>query len=268
MGARLSSFIFLLIAFGMFLISAARPESLGAVRAGMTDFVAPVLYVINKPAQIAADYVRAVSGLAEMQATNDRLAAENARLRDWYQRALILKAENDSLQKLLNIPLAPQHKFVTARVIGDSGNAYARTMMVMAGSKDGVDKGQAALAGEGLIGRVIEAGEKSARILLMTDINARVPVLVEGSSHRAIMAGNNDDLPVLTYLPSDAQLMEGQRIITSGHGGLFPYGLPVGEVVKTPEGAWAVRPFADIARATYVRVVDRADDPNFIPVAP
>lgn len=263
-GARLSSFIFLAVAVGLFLVSAARPDNLQALRTGTADFFAPALYVINKPAQMAADYVRTATGIANLQEENARLLAENARLRDWYQTALVLKSENASLQKLLNIKLSPEHSFVTARVIGDAGNTYARTLMVMAGKLDNVDKGQAVLSGEGLIGRVVEAGQRTSRILLLNDINARVPILVEGSAYRAVMAGSNGDFPTLQYLPPDAELKVGQRIITSGHGGLFPYGLPVGEVVRLPNKDWGVKLFADSNRMTFVRIVDRNDNPELI----
>lgn len=267
-GSRFSSLIFLIVAAVLFFVSTARPDNMQTMRTAIADFLSPALYVVNKPSQIAADYVRTISGLAHLQEENARLLEENNRLRDWYQKAQVLQAENDSLHTLLNITIAPEHKFVTARVIGDSGNTYAKTLLVMAGKANGVDKGHAALSGEGVIGRVVNAGQKTAHILLMTDINARIPILVEGSSFRAIMAGNNNDTPILTHLPPDAVLAEGQRIITSGHGGLFPYGLPVGETVQMADGRWGVRPFADIDRTIFVRLVNRADDPNLIPASP
>jgi rod shape-determining protein MreC len=258
----LSSLVFILLALGLFVFSAVRPDGLQGLRSRTTDLFAPVLSAINRPVQVTTDYVRAISGLAALQEENTRLLQENARLREWYQTATALKSENESLHKLLNIKLPPDQTFVTARVIGDSGNAYVRTVLVMAGQQDGVRKGQAVLAGDGVIGRVIEAGKSASRVLLMTDLNSRIPVQVEGSEDNAILGGANTDLPELVYLPAASAIKRGSRIITSGHGGLFPYGLPVGEAVKAANGRWAVRPYADSEHITFVRIVNGGGDPR------
>ncbi len=258
----LSSLLFVFLALGLFTFSSVRPDSLQSVRTRTTDFFAPVLSTVNRPVQVAADYVRAVSGLATLQEENARLAAENAKLREWYQTAVMLKSENESLHKLLNISLPPDKSFVTARVIGDSGNDYVRSVLVLAGTQDGVMKGQAAVAGDGVVGRVIESGKKTARVLLMTDLNSRIPVLVEGTEINAVLGGANSDLPELLFLPRGKKIREGARVITSGYGGMFPYGLPVGEAVKGKNGRWFVRTFADAAHLTFVRIVNNGGDPR------
>lgn len=257
-GQRLSSLLFAVLALCLLLFSVIRPTGLESVRTGVTDVMAPVIAVVNAPARVAADYVRAVTGLATLQEDNARLRQENARLREWYQTAQILKAENDSLQKLLNIELPPAHHFVTAQVIADTGGTYARTALVQAGQAHGVAKGHAVLADEGIIGRVIETGRTSARVLLATDVNARVPVTVKtagGADIVAVMAGTNDNTPVLVHLPPADIPGEGARVTTSGHGGYFPYGLPVGETVKMSDGRWGVRLYADPGALDFVRIV-------------
>lgn len=265
-GQRLPSLVFILIAAALFLFSALRPGNLQSIRAGIGDAAAPLLVTINAPIRAAADYARAVSGLASLQEENARLAGENAKLREWYQRALVLQSENDSLQTLLNIKLPPQHSFVTARIIADSGNTYAHTVLVLAGAGNGVAKGQAVLSGDGLLGRVIEAGDATARVLLLNDINARVPVMIEGGNIRAIAAGTGGEAPLLVHMPPGAAPQEGQRVVTSGHGGLFPFGLPVGMVIRE-RGAWTVRLFADADRTEHVRIVSSPVDPR-LHVAP
>ncbi len=263
-GSRLSTLIFFVLALALFAVSAVRPGNLQGLRTGVADMLAPAMALVNTPVQKAAAYVRMVSGLAELQEANARLQEENTRLREWYQTALVLKSENESLQKLLNITLAPQHKYTTAQVIADPGSTYVRTLLLLSGKKQGVDKGQAVLSGEGVIGRVLEAGERSARVLLITDINSRIPVIIDGKAYHAILAGGNDNLPHLEHLPAGSVPEEGARVITSGFGGIFPYGLPVGEVVKRKDGNWAVRPFADPGRASFVRVVSVDSDPNLL----
>ena len=97
----------------------------------------------------------------------------------------------------------------------------------------------------------------------MTDVNSRVPVLLEGSRQKAMLAGNNSDMPELMYLPRDTDVKEGTRIVTSGNGGMFMPGLPVG-VVVIRNGVPFVKLFSDISRVTYVRIVDFPEDPHLI----
>ncbi|MEZ5919090.1 MAG: rod shape-determining protein MreC [Alphaproteobacteria bacterium] len=125
-----------------------------------------------------------------------------------------------------------------------------------------MEKGQAVLSGDGLIGRIIEAGQKTSRILLLTDMNSRVPVLVENTSQHAILAGDNGPYAKLLLVSTDSEITEGSRIVTSGHGGLFPKGLPVGMAVKTADERIVVQPYADFNRIVYVRIIDQPDDPN------
>jgi rod shape-determining protein MreC len=107
-----------------------------------------------------------------------------------------------------------------------------------------------------LVGRVSEAGARAARILLITDLNSRVPVVVEGSQQRAVLAGDNSERPSLRYLEADSAIRIGDRIITSGQGGIFPPGLPVGVVAALDGGLARIEPYAELSRVDYLRLVD------------
>ena len=267
LGGRTGTLFFLIFACLLLLASVLRPSLMSGARIGVTDTVSPVLSAIASPFQNAVAVFSSVSGMAELRAENTQLKDENARLREWYQTALMLQAENHSLQELLNLKVETPHKYITARVISDFGNAYVKTVLVAAGHNEGVYKDHAVLASEGMIGRVIGAGEKSARVLLLTDLNSRVPVIVEGSSQKAIMAGMNDATPVLKHLPPDSGITAGARIVTSGHGGKFPPGLPIGRVSAMADGQWGVELYADMNKITFVRVVDTKADPNLVRAA-
>lgn len=262
LGIRSTSLIFLTIS-GVFLgLSFVTPSSLSGMRMGVADTAAPILSAVSRPFYAAADFVGDVSGMTEMRAENVRLQAENKRLREWYQTALMLQSENQSLQELLNLKIEGQHKYVSTRVISDAGNAYVKSVLVGAGARDGVRKGQAVLSGEGMIGRIIETGNSAARVLLLSDFNSRVPVIVEGSRQKAILAGTNSAYPMIRHLPPDVELTEGLRIVTSGDGGIFPPGLPIGKIIMDEAGVPRVQPFADMNRVTYVRILDIPQNPN------
>ena len=264
LNGRTGSLFFILLAVFFLLVTFAKPSMLSGARIGVSDTFAPVLSAISQPFQNMAAAVSGVSGKATLKAENTKLMMENARLREWYQTALMLQAENQSLQKLLNLKASMDRKYVTARVVSDGGKAFVKTLLVSSGQQDGVKKNQAVLAGEGMIGRIIEAGNNASRILLMTDINSRIPVIIEGTNQKAVLTGNNGKYPTLKHLPKDSGLTVGTRIITSGDGGVFPFGLPVGTVVVDQFGAKFIQPYADMERITYVRVVDTVSNPNLI----
>ncbi len=257
-----SSLILLLISLGLLMFSGFQPGALSGLRTGTADLFSPLLATISKPIQQASGFVRDVTGLAELQAENLHLKQENVRLREWYQAALLLEAENKSLRDLMNVKVEPRHSFITSRVIADAGNAYVKSLLVSSGIKDGVQKGQAVLSGDGLIGRIVETGKKSSRILLITDINSRVPILVEDSRQHAILAGTNDNFPVLQHTQLDSEIIEGARIVTSGHGGLFPPGLPIGRVVVGEDSKKHVKLYADLRKTAHVRIMNKLGDPN------
>lgn len=242
-------------------LSGARSPAIEAIRMQISDAMIVMLDRASTPIHGAAAFVRDVSGLASLQSEMASLRDENARLREWYNRALYLENENNSLRGLLAVTPDAPHEFVTARVVSDAGNAYVKTLLVAAGTDHGVEKGQAVLSGDGLVGRILEVGRRSARVLLVTDINSRVPVIVQGSGDHAILAGSNDELPVLKHLPPGVKAPEGSMIMTSGHGGIFPAGLALGKVSAKSAGS-AVDLLADFTGLSYVKIINTKIDPN------
>lgn len=248
-------------AFGLMLLGKADMVLIERARVAVVDAVAPVLAMVAEPVAAVEGGVSDVEALMNLRAENARLRAENARLLRWETAARNLKAENGSLRDLLNFRGARPLNFVSGRVISDGSGAFVRSLLVGIGSQDGLRKGLAAVSGHGLVGRVAEVGERSARILLITDLNSRIPVMLEGSRERAVLAGDNSDLPQLLYVGEEVRVQPGERIVTSGDGGAFPPGLPVGVVVAAPQPAagdkaWRVQPFVDWSRLEYVRVMD------------
>ena len=226
------------------------------VRARFVDGLAPVLDALARPVAIAGNVAHRVTSYLDLQTENERLRAENAKLMQWQNTALGLENENKELRQLLRYAPEPKLAFISARVIADAGGPFVRSLIVTAGKTDGVREGMAAMTGEGLIGRVVEAGEWSSRILLITDLNSRIPVVITGSGDHAILAGDNAPRLKLLYLPQDAILKPGVRVLTSGHGGVFPPNLPVGMVISTAKGAYEIAPLASLGRINQVRLVD------------
>ena len=132
-----------------------------------------------------------------------------------------------------------------------------RSLAVNLGADNGVRDGQAAVGSIGLVGRTVQTGDRSARILLITDLNARIPVVVEETRLRGILAGDNTNRPRLIHLPPDTEVRAGDRIVTSGHGGMFPVGIPVGVVASADDGTVRIEPVEDLTR------LELGADPRF-----
>ena len=255
--AQRFAFLGLLIAaVGMMILGKVDVLLMESVRAHVTDTVAPILDALSRPVDSVSKAIDHVRELADLRKENDRLRQNQARLMQWQAVARKLEAENKVLKDLLNYVPGPEPSFITARVIADSGGAFAHGLILNAGARDGVVKGQAAITGNGLIGRVAGVGDRSARILLIADLNSRIPVLVGSDRTRAILAGNNSDHPKLIHLTSGETVSAGDRIITSGHGGAFPPGLPVGQVASVNDGGINVLPFVQRSRLDIVRLLD------------
>jgi rod shape-determining protein MreC len=226
------------------------------LRISFADATAPTLNALSRPIAAAGNLINQAYALANLYQKNARLEEENIRLLHWQQAALTLASENAQLRGLLKLVPEPAISFVTARVIANSGGAYVRNLMVNAGSDAGVARGQAAITGAGLVGRVAEVGTRAARILLITDLNSHVPVIVERSRQRAILSGDNSERPLLRYLDPDGAVKIGDRIVTSGEGGVFPPGLPVGVIAAIGGEAPRVEPHVALSRVEYMRIVD------------
>ncbi len=251
------AFLFLIVAaFTLMMLGKAETVLVERVRTGVVDVVAPIMDLLSRPTATVAEIVDETRHLAELRTENQQLRLQNKRLLQWQTAARKLSTENATLRELLNIVPDPRVQYASARVISDSSAVFARSVLVNAGGRHGVAKGQAVVTGDGLAGRIISVGVGSARALLITDLNSRIPVVVEESRERAIAAGDNSEMPRLTFIGRDSRVELGNRIVTSGHGGAFPPGLPVGVVSEIANGVIRVQPFVRFDRLEFVRIAD------------
>lgn len=250
--------LLLLVLAAIALMILGRTEGSGIERARMlvSDAVAPFLDLASRPVTTVRQMGEQASQMIQLAEENAALRSENERLAHWQAVARQLEAENEGLKAMLNLAPAPGNSFVTARVIGDQGGAFVRSVLVNAGERQGVARGQAAITGDGLAGRVAETGARVSRILLITDMNSRIPVMVGEGRERAILAGDNTGQPAVLYLPPRVEVKPGDRVVTSGHGGVFPPGLGVGQIAVAGEEGVRVQPSVDLGRIEYLRLMD------------
>jgi rod shape-determining protein MreC len=243
------------VTFALMLIGKADTVLVERARSAVTDAVTPILRVMSEPASMISQTINNVRELASIREQNAELREANDRLLQWQSLAQRLEAENKSLRSLLALVPEPGAEFVSARVVGDVGGAFAQSVIITAGLSSGVTKGQVVMTGEGLVGRVTQAGNGSSRVLLITDINSRIPVLVGEAGNRAILAGDNSARPKLLYLNHSAAA-PGDKVVTSGDAEAFPPGIPIGQVAELGDGNVAVELFVARDKLQYVRVAD------------
>lgn len=220
------------------------------------EIIAPLTEILVLPASLTLDGYDYLRSLRKIDEENQQLRAENRRLIMANAKNRALEIENRILSEMLNYVAPPEADFVTAKVVAEEGTAFAHSLTVYVGGGRKVSKGQVVISDKGVIGRVEEAGVRYAKIALINNINSKISVMIEESRIRGMMVGQNDVWPELVFLPLDAKINVGDKVITSGIGGVFPAGLPVGTVASINKNGIKIRPANDLSRLEYVMIVD------------
>ena len=254
--ARLTLPVLIAAAFGTMLLGKADAVIAERARIVLADVLAPFYAAFAEPARTVRDMAAELPELVSLREENQRLREENERLRRWQAAALALETENALLRRQLAFVPEAAPAFVTARVVADAGGVYARAVLVGVPPGMVLRRGQIALDERGFAGRVTEVGSRSARVLLATDMNSRIPVTLEGSRARAMMVGTNGARPRLQHWTEGTRPAEGERVVTSAEGIAFPPGLPIGVVRYSPAGTAEVELFARLDRLDLLRIFD------------
>ncbi|SES00814.1 rod shape-determining protein MreC [Tranquillimonas rosea] len=244
--------ICLLAIFVLWRIDSPRAER---VRAAIIDRVVPSFDWALMPVTKVADMVGDFQSYARIYEQNQELRRELQQMKAWKEAALQLEQENAKLLDLNNVRLDPSLTYVTGVVLADSGSPFRQSVLLNVGSRDGIRDGWATTDGLGLVGRISGVGRNSSRVILLTDSNSRIPVMIQPSGQRAILAGDNSPQPPLDFLESPEALRPGDRVVSSGDGKVFPAGLLVGQVVIGPDRRPRVRLAADYERLEFLRVL-------------
>ncbi len=258
------------------------PGSEAVMQAG-DDTAAVAGRVATGPARASENFFERVGSLWSSDDRVAELERENLELQAWRELAQRLAERNARYEALLRMPPdafgegADIERSIAAQLVLDSGGPFTRTLVANAGEAHGVRVGYIAVNENGLIGRVVSVGARSARVLMLDDYSSRIPVMGEASRVRAVLSGQATRAPELLMHPYQVQsprldhivgaqsLREGERIITSGDGGLYPRGIPVGVARRQGDGAWRVvlaaaqRPIDFVRIIPYVGVVRPED---------
>ncbi|NNL99324.1 MAG: rod shape-determining protein MreC [Gammaproteobacteria bacterium] len=245
------------------LISVDRTQgALGQVRSALSVMIYPVQYVVNLPVRAAGAVVTGLVARKSLVSDNERLYRENLMLQTRAQRFNALQEENRRLRLLLDSTPSGGDRVLIADLMAVSTRNSAHEVVLNKGQRNGVFVGQPVLDASGIMGQILHAGPFSSTGMLITDPRQAVPVMLNRTGLRAIAVGTESGLWLdVDFIPNNADVREGDLLVSSGMGGVFPAGYPVAEIISVrldPADAFAIvraQPSADLARARQVILV-------------
>lgn len=260
-GVHLPLVVVAVLAVALILIGKAQSSLFDRARTGVVDWMRPALVATRAPMEGISRWVGSIGEIFWVYQENLKLKEDNARLRQWHNTALVLNERIKRYQLLLHAVPDPALSSVVARVIGRANHPFLQTMILDAGKANTIKPGQAVIDQRGMIGRVFLTGEHTSWVILLTDLNSRIPVSIEPNTDQAIMAGDNSPMPVIETLARGVQLKENAQVVTSGDGDILPAGIPIGLIVPDGSG-YRVALFADQTTAQDVEIVDFKQHPE------
>lgn len=244
--------VVLLAVFLVWRIDSPRVERF---RTAFVDRVVPSFDWALVPVTKLADMMSGFESYASLYDQNQELRRELQRMKAWKEAAVQLEQQNAKLLAQNQVRLDPKLTSVSGVVLADSGSPFRQSVLLNVGSRDGIVDGWATTDGLGIVGRISGVGERTARVILLTDASSRIPVTIQPSGQKAMLVGDNTASPPIEYLETPELVRPGDRVVSSGDGGVFPAGLLVGEVKADSEKRLRVRLSADYERLNFLRVL-------------
>ncbi len=218
---------------------------LESLRGVLATIVYPLQYAVDLPIQVGTWLAESVTSRSELLDENYRLRRESLRIHSRLEKYAELEAENRRLRSLLDSSIKVGDRVLIAELLSVDMDPFARRIVLNKGSRDGVFPGQSLIDSNGVMGQVVQAGPFSSNALLITDPSHALPVQVHRSGYRAVAVGTGpQNLLELLHIPNNADLRVGDLLVTSGLGGRFPSGYPVGHIISVERDRG--RPFASV----------------------
>ena len=247
--------LFALIVFSIILIYVETIETkpLDYLRSFIKDTIYRGSVVVASPSKGFKSVFGAVENHLNLFNKNVELKEENAQLKEQIFDPGFLIFENKQLRQLLDEQVTSSTNLVSARVMIDKQSPYLNSFIINSGSNKEIKNGMAVLDGKNFVGRIVDVNFFSSRVLLVTDLNSKIPVSIEPSGHQAILSGRGTKEPTLEYLPKNHKVQSGNKVYTSGKEGIFAPGIPIGEV-RMSNGKNSVSLFSDISQIVFINI--------------
>ena len=250
---RFSLFVLILISLILIFIETVENKPLNFVRSFIKDTIYRGSLVVSSPTRVFENLSNLVKEHINLYDNYSQLVDENNKIKNNISYSDFLKLENTQLRKLIDEQISSPSNLVSARVLLDKKSPYLNSFIINAGNNRNIKNGMAVLDGVNFIGKIVDVNFFSSRVLLVSDLNSKIPVIIEPSGSHAILSGHGLEMPTLEYLPENYKIQDKDKIYTSGKAGIFSSGIPIGEVKIKNEISYVIL-FSDLNQTTFVNI--------------
>ena len=250
---RFSLFVLVILSVVLIFVETIETRPLNKVRSFVKDVVYRSATIVSFPLKSVNNFADFLENHLNLYSNYNELIKENNELKNNISKTDFLELENSQLRKLIDEQIESPSNLVSARVMIDKQSPYLNSFVINIGSNKGIKNGMAVLDGKNFIGRIVDVNFFSSRVLLVSDLNSKIPVLSEPSGSHAILSGRGTNEPTLEYLSKNNNIQDGDKIYTSGKEGIFTPGLVVGKA-KIEKNKIKVLLFADLDQITFVNI--------------
>ncbi len=250
---KFSLFVLVILSIICIFIETIEARPLNYLRSLIKDTIYRGSLIVSVPSKSLSGFSDFISNHINVYNNYVQLKKENEELKNNILNSDFLELENTQLRKLIEEQTSSESNFVSARVMLDKQSPYLNSFIINIGSNKNIKNGMAALDGKKFIGRIVDVNFFSSRVLLISDLNSKIPVITAPSAHHAILSGHGIKNPTLEYLPENNNIQDGDKVYTSGKEGIFYPGIPVGEV-KIVNNIIEVLLFSDLSQITFVNI--------------
>ena len=250
---RFSLFVLVVISMLLIFLETIDTKPLNIIRSITKDVVYRSAVVATYPNKFFLKSYDFLGNHLNLYKNYNDLKKENQELKNRYSKSNFLELENSQLRKLINEQVESESNLISARVMLDEQSPYINSFIINIGANKNIKNGMAVLDGKNFIGRIVDVNFFSSRILLVTDLNSKIPIISEPSGNHAILSGDGDSNPTLQYLSENHKIQNGDNIYTSGKEGIFAPGIPIGQI-KIKKGKIEVQLYSELNQITFVNV--------------
>ena len=229
-------------------------KTLNFVRSVIKDVIYRTSFIASIPGNTITPMFTTIQSHFKIYEQYEIVKLELQQLKNQQNQIDYLKTENDKLKKVIDDTDIYNYESIISKVLVDKESPFLKSVILNKGFKTGLKKGMPVLKGPYFVGRITEVNYLSSRVLLISDLNSKIPVLIEPMGYQAIMSGTGDELALLDFLPKNHQLEVGNLVYTSGTGGIFFSGIPIGRV-ELIEEKFHVKFFPDLSQLYLINVI-------------
>ncbi len=250
---RFSLFALTILSIILIFLETIDFKSLNTIRSFVKDIIYRGASIATYPSKSFSSFYQLMENHINLYSNYKELITENEELKNNISKSDFLELENSQLRQLIDEQVASPSNLVSARVMLDKQSPYLNSFVINIGGNKNIKNGMAVLDGKIFIGRIVDVNFFSSRVLLVSDLNSKIPVLSQPSGNHAILSGHGTSEPTLEYLSENHTIQDGDKVYTSGKGGIFTPGIAVGKV-KIDKKKVKVLLFSDLSQITFVNI--------------